>query len=233
MAPNYITESHFPARFRLPACDLALSAAKKLNMALLHELDFSESVRANLPRMELTDTCNVQVLLNSSPWTFGGVVERSAHEAWTEAIEQSKHLVYIENEVFGGSTSGENRILNCLLSRLISAANLKEHFRVIVVLPFLLNGDILGDGGAEAHLRLNYRTICRGGKSLLERFSDACPTVRVSDFLCFFALRTYDVCNECIVTEQIYVKNKILVVDDRVLIVGNSDVSMSDTIQGD
>lgn len=41
----------------------------------------------------------VQVLLNSTRWTYGGVDEKSALDAWIDAIEQSKHFVYIENEV--------------------------------------------------------------------------------------------------------------------------------------
>ena len=47
--------------------------------------------------------------------------------------------------------------------------------------------------------------------SLLEKFSEMCPAVRITDYLCFYALRTWDICNGRVVTEQIYVDNKVRV----------------------
>jgi hypothetical protein len=102
-------------------------------------------------------------------------------------------------------------------------------FRVIVVLPFLISGNLFDDNITQDKLRKIYGTICRfglhtrhsnvhntithsvrrGGISLLEKLSEACPEVCATDYVCFYALRQLDSFRHRVVTEQLYVKNKV------------------------
>jgi len=54
-----------------------------------------------------------------------------------------------------------------------------------------------------------------GAASLIEQFRKRCPWVtNVDDYVSFFSLRTWGVLNEQIVAEQVYIHDKIMIVDD-------------------
>jgi phospholipase D1/2 len=53
-----------------------------------------------LPPVISQGHCQVQVLRSSGRWSVGEDTEQSIQNAYINAIEKSKHLIYIENQVF-------------------------------------------------------------------------------------------------------------------------------------
>jgi phospholipase D1/2 len=70
-----------------------------------------------------------------------------------------------------------------------------------------------------------FKTICRGGNSLLERFQKEFPQLNYRDYLSFHALRNWGTISGQLVTEQIYVHCKMMIVDDRYCIIGSANIN--------
>jgi hypothetical protein len=51
------------------------------------------------------------------------------------------------------------------------------------------------------------------------------PHVNPADFISFYCLRNWGVMNSKVVSEQIYVHDKVLIVDDRVAIIGSANLN--------
>jgi phosphatidylserine/phosphatidylglycerophosphate/cardiolipin synthase-like enzyme len=90
-------------------------------------------------------------------------------------------------------------------------------------------------------MHLQYVSICRGGKSVLEKIAEA--GIKPEDYISFFALRGYDRIHghdnkekssssssdhiermdpkQNFVTEEIYIHSKLMIVDDRFVICGS------------
>ncbi|XP_026857222.2 phospholipase D1 isoform X2 [Electrophorus electricus] len=127
------------------------------------------------PRGALTQA-GVQVLRSVCQWSIGTKVhEESIHLAYVSAIRNSKHFIYIENQFFiscAGKTI-RNNIGDALTERILRAYRERTRFRVYVVMPLLpgFEGDISSGGGQaiKAIMFFNYRTMCRGEHSIIER----------------------------------------------------------------
>lgn len=161
-------------------------------------------------------------------WSVGHRPEKSIYEAWLENISKAQRFIYIENQFFLSDLAGsgvQNRIVATILEKLIAAAKSGRAFRVIVVLPLHPEGDFLNNSSVRYVMHYQYMTICRGPKSLLRQFQDAVPNVRVSDYLQFYSLRNWGVMRGEVVTDQIYVHDKLLIVDDRVMVVGSANLN--------
>lgn len=91
--------------------------------------------------------------------------------------------------------------------------------------PFLLL--FPDDSGIRFLMNWQYRTINRGENSLLTKLSQEFPTVDLSQYITFNALRKAEyliTLNET-VTEQIYVHSKLLIVDDKVALIGSANIN--------
>jgi hypothetical protein len=139
-----------------------------------------------------------------------------------------------------GSGSTEQRTIQVMI--LSSCFNF---YRVIVLLPMYPDGDFLENSYFRTRLQLTQRypdfPFClnpnRGIIALLQTFSAQCSMyIDPLDYISFYSLRSWDLLEEKVMTEEIYVRSKvssyshfsssicfqILIVDDRVLIIGNS-----------
>ncbi len=58
---------------------------------------------------------------------------------------------------------------------------------------------------------------------MIEEFKRRVPQAPVADYICFYSLRNWGVLNETVVTDQIYVHDKLLIVDDRVIVMGSAN----------
>ncbi|CAG8468958.1 364_t:CDS:10 [Diversispora eburnea] len=144
-------------------------------------------------------TCNAQLLLSSTFWSTGTNPEYSIYNAYCHLIRNSKHFIYIENQFFVTSTENDpnyevkNLIGGFLVERIIKAHKSNAKFRVIVVMPLLpafeadLNSNDAGTIRMVMHWQ--YVSICRGGRSVLEKIKSA--GVNPEDYISFFALRNY------------------------------------------
>ena len=60
---------------------------------------------------------------------------------------------------------------------------------------------------------------------MVERFRKLCPGVDINQYLEFFCLHNYGILNNQFVHDQIYIHDKLICVDDRVLIIGSANIN--------
>ncbi|KAF8324713.1 uncharacterized protein EI90DRAFT_2976883 [Cantharellus anzutake] len=165
-------------------------------------------------------TCDVQVVRSVCDWSMGTLTEHSIQNAYIELINEANHFIYIgafyrfegdtqrvrcllnfrlsvwtENQFFISNTGDhgpvKNRIAEALVNRIVSAAKEGRKFRVIVVFPEVpsFTGPV-DTTSIKTILAAQYRTINRGGHSILEEIKKA--GFEPSDYISFYHLRTYD-----------------------------------------
>jgi len=81
----------------------------------------------------------------------------------------------------------------------------------------------LSGAALQAIIHWNYASMCRGKDSLYERLSAAVgvPT----QYLTFYGLRTFEKGYSQRVTELVYVHSKMIIVDDRIAIIGSANIN--------
>ncbi|XP_057806056.1 phospholipase D zeta 1 isoform X1 [Salvia miltiorrhiza] len=180
-------------------------------------------------------SCRCQIIRSVSQWSAGtSQIEESIHKAYCSLIDRAEHIVYIENQFFISGLSGDetiqNRVLDALYRRIVRAHNEKKCFRVIVVIPLLpgFQGGVDDSGAASvrAIMHWQYRTICRGHKSILHNLYEFLGP-KTHDYISFFGLRAYGRLFDGgpIATSQVYVHSKIMIVDDRYALIGSANIN--------
>lgn len=113
------------------------------------------------------------MLRSASQWSIGckaSNVEKSISTGYASIIMKAKKFIYIENQFFISATKFngvvKNEIMNAISKRVIQAINMKEDFRVIVLMPLIpgFAGE-LDDPEAtlpRVIMHWQYKTICRG-----------------------------------------------------------------------
>uniref|UniRef100_A0A671SWK0 Phospholipase n=1 Tax=Sinocyclocheilus anshuiensis TaxID=1608454 RepID=A0A671SWK0_9TELE len=170
-----------------------------------------------------------KLLRSVCQWSIGTKVhEESIHLAYVSAIQNSKHFIYIENQFFisCADKSIHNSIGDALTERILRAY--RCIFRVYVVMPLLpgFEGDISSGGGQaiKAIMHFNYRTMCRGEHSIIERLKCVMADCWIK-YISFCGLRTHADLDGRLVTELIYVHSKIMIVDDCTVIIGSANIN--------
>jgi phospholipase D1/2 len=200
---------------------------------LLPPPDFLPS---ELEDLQLNGTCRVQLLRSACEWSLGimGRVEHSIMDAYVESIRESEHLVYIENQFFitsceVGDTKIENRIGDALVERIVRAARNGEKWLAIVVIPlvpgFQNTVDSIDGTSVRLIMQCQFYSICQGDSSVFGRLRAAGVDPR--EYIDFYALRAWGVLgpDRALVTEQLYIHAKIMVVDDRIAIIGSANIN--------
>ncbi|XP_003387699.1 PREDICTED: phospholipase D1-like [Amphimedon queenslandica] len=172
----------------------------------------------------------VQLVRSVAEWVTGQPLEHSIHDAYCLLISSAKHFIYIENQFFISSQPPdiENTIMEKLAERIIRAHDNNESFHVIVVMP--LKPDFSGNWEDNDHLRgVSYRiysTVQTGENSLYNRLMDSgIPEEKIPQYFSIYGLRKYDRLGDQVVTEIIYVHSKIMIVDDRVSVIGSANIN--------
>jgi phospholipase D1/2 len=194
--------------------------------------DFSE---ADLERFNLTGTCEVQLLRSSGNWSLGlNKVEKSIQEAYLKLIETSEHFVYIENQFFITSTSiegtvVENRVGDALVDRIIRAHSEGTKWKAVIVIPLMPGFESQvdeADGSAvRVIMQCQYMSISRGETSIFAKLKKM--KINPDDYIQFFSLRKWGRIgpHRKVVCEQLYIHSKILLVDDRVALIGSANIN--------
>ncbi|KAG6396337.1 hypothetical protein SASPL_142485 [Salvia splendens] len=175
------------------------------------------------------------IIRSVSQWSAGtSQIEESIHKAYCSLIDRAEHIVYIENQFFISGLSGDetiqNRVLEALYKRIVRAHNEKKCFRVIVVIPLLpgFQGGVDDSGAASvrAIMHWQYRTICRGHKSIMHNLYELLGP-KMHEYISFFGLRAYGRLFDGgpIATSQVYVHSKIMIVDDRYALIGSANIN--------
>ena len=187
-----------------------------------------------LEALGLTGTCEVQILRSASTWSIGiSETEHSIQTAYIRMIEDSEHFVYMENQFFITSTEVygtkiQNHIGDALVNRIIRAHENDEDWRCIIVIPLMpgFQNTVDEQDGTSVRLILmcQFRSICRGEHSIFGRLQAA--GIDPEEYINFFSLRQWGVIgNDVLVTEQLYIHAKTIIVDDRVALIGSANIN--------
>ena len=180
---------------------------------------------------------NIQFLRSVGKWSAGQEREASIHNAYLDAIRNAKHFIYIENQFFISSQEGfwrkvQNRIQSALVERIVRAHKARENFHVMVMTPLKpefpgdwdssdFNGDAL-----RAVTFWNQATIYHGEDSLFKKLEkENIPKDIAKNYFSVYSLRKYDLIEGNLFTEIVYVHSKIMIVDDRVAIIGSANIN--------
>jgi phospholipase D1/2 len=191
---------------------------------------------ADIEALGLDGTCEVQILRSACAWSLGtpNKVEHSIMNAYVQMIATSEHFVYIENQFYISSsevlgTKIENKINDALVDRIKRAHADDEDWRACIMLPLMPGYQNTVDEQEGSSVRLimtcQYHSICRGESSIFGRLRAA--GIEPEDYIQFYALRSWGEVgpNRMVVTEQLYIHAKIMVVDDRVAIIGSANIN--------
>lgn len=162
--------------------------------------------------------CEIQIVRSMCRWSGALFTETSIHEAYLSLIENAEKFIYIENQYFISplDNNSHNKIGWALYKRIVRAAKQGQKFRVIVVMPaFPTGGSWKNTMAVQYVMKWEYDTINRGGHSIMERLKKRFPRIKVEDYITFHALRSASNELEELVSEQIYVHAKLMIVDDR------------------
>lgn len=188
-----------------------------------------------LERFGIMGTCEVQICRSAGPWSLStaNTVEHSIQNAYLKAIEQSDHFVYIENQFFVTSTvmentEIENRVGLALVERIVRAHRQGTKWRAVIVIPatpgFPMAYDHPEGGSVRIIAELEYLSICRGPESIFGRLESV--GIDPSQYIGIFSLRQWGrLRSGQLVTEQVYPHDKIMVVDDRLAIIGSANIN--------
>ncbi|PHH80154.1 hypothetical protein CDD80_2692 [Ophiocordyceps camponoti-rufipedis] len=187
-----------------------------------------------LEALGLTGTCEVQMLRSAAAWSLGiEETEHSIQTAYVRMIEESEHFIYMENQFFITSTEAYNtkivnRIGDALVERIIRARDNGETWRCAIVIPLMPGFQNTVDEQEGTSVRLivmcQYRSICRGEHSIFGRLRAA--GIDPEEYIGFYSLRQWGVMgNDALVTEQLYIHAKTIIVDDRVALIGSANIN--------
>ena len=177
----------------------------------------------------------VQVLRSVDQWSAGQRHEASIHNAYLHAIESAEHFIYIENQFFISSQPGTfykvtNKIMSALADRILRAHEKNEDFHVMIVMP--LKPEFPGDWDTDENNDLkvvsywNYLTLYSGEDSLYSSLGKGgIPQEDIPRYISVYGLRTHATLNDKLVTEIVYVHSKLMIVDDRVAIIGSANIN--------
>ncbi|KAI1250812.1 hypothetical protein MGN70_007870 [Eutypa lata] len=215
---NYLRRERKPTRptpFLLPPPDASPSDHKKLG---------------------LTGTCEVQMLRSAGDWSLGlrEGTEHSIQNAYVKLIEESEHFVYMENQFFITSTETlntrvANQIGDALVERIIRAHENEEEWRCCILIPLMPGFQNTVDQAEGSSVRLimqfQYRSICRGPNSIFGRLQAV--GIEPDEYIRFFSLRQWGHIGDKdqLVTEQLYIHAKTIIVDDRVALIGSANIN--------
>ncbi|PNS19358.1 Phospholipase D1 [Sphaceloma murrayae] len=143
-----------------------------------------------------------QIMRSCCKWSHGtrhGSSEHSIASAYIDAIRNSKHFVYIENQFFITATHDKqkpikNKIGAAMVERIVRAARNNENYMIYVIMPAVpaFAGDLKADDAisTRAIMEFQYFSINRGGYSIYE--SIAKEGIDPMKYIRFFNLRNYD-----------------------------------------
>ncbi|KAI9735807.1 MAG: Phospholipase D1 [Cirrosporium novae-zelandiae] len=228
-----------------PARDLSRHFTQRWNF-LLHQKKPSRPTPFLLPapdldprdveELGLDGTCTVQMLRSCTDWSIGtrDKTEHSIMNAYVDLIENSQHFVYIENQFFITTSEWngnkiENGIGQALVDRIKRAAANGENWKAVILIPLIPGFQNRVDDTDGTSVRLimecQYRSICRGETSIFGKLKAV--NIIPENYIQFYSLRNWGRIGPLkqLVTEQLYIHAKIMVVDDRWAIIGSANIN--------
>ena len=179
----------------------------------------------------------MQALRSASNWSLGKRnTECSIYECYLELIDKAEHFIYIENQFFISSTSGagvENRIVKALCVRIIRAIQENKPFKVVVFMPLMpaFEANLEDHQGKVMQIQIGLQntTIGKGENSLIEmvRKNLDGKGINHEEYIMICSLRKFErrPSDGKPITELIYIHSKLMIVDDKRLIIGSANIN--------
>ncbi|KAJ3019708.1 Phospholipase D1 [Thoreauomyces humboldtii] len=120
-----------------------------------------------------------------------------------------------------------NPIASALVQRILVAFRKQEVFRVYIVIPLFpaFYGDVTkGDADPSLSYVLSAQTECIRGL-IDELKKGGIPDEKINDYICFIGLRKWDILGKRLITEQIYIHAKLMIVDDNQVLIGSANIN--------
>ncbi|KAL5960445.1 Phospholipase D1, partial [Taenia solium] len=165
--------------------------------------------------------------------------ECSILAAYIEAIRSAQHFIYIENQFFiswVNASDGveknrlvKNQIAQAIYDRVVKAHREKKPFRVYILIPLLaafegVPGDKKSGSNIHAILRFTRTSLFMGPNALISRLRMSISDVE--NYISVCGLRNYGCWpNGRFTTELVYIHGKLMIVDDRKLIIGSANIN--------
>lgn len=188
-----------------------------------------------LKHFQLTGNCEVQLLRSAGNWSLGlKETEKSIQTAYLKLIETSEHFIYIENQFFVTSCElngviVKNRVGDAITERIIRAHREGKKWKAVIVIPLMPGFESQVDEADGSSVRLimqcQYASISRGESSIFAKLRKL--NINPYEYIHFFSLRKWGRIgpNRKLVSEQLYIHAKILLVDDRVALIGSANIN--------
>ena len=186
---------------------------------------------------------NVQVLRSASKWSVGiKKKENSILQGYYQLIDNAKHYIYIENQFFVSRAFNEEEREECdydlsdvvenliayhIRKRIERAFLDKEKFRVFIFIPLLpgFAGEPESSGTIQIILKHTYAGISRNhGMSIIEQLEKIMGD-KWKEYIGFYSLRGHGIVNGEPKTELIYIHSKLMIVDDKTVILGSANIN--------
>jgi phospholipase D1/2 len=91
--------------------------------------------------------------------------------------------------------------------------------------PVHPNGDFASALKSKVVMHYEYATINRGLQSMFSQLRLRAPGIDIARYIGFYSLKNWGLINNKVVSNQIYVHDKLLIADDRVLIIGSANIN--------
>lgn len=183
-------------------------------------------------------------------WILKGNVERSILDAYIKAIRQAEQFIYIETQYFIGSGNrwGRSSIANPLPEEIVNRINThisnKKPFHAMIVMPMFPEGDPTS-GAAVAQRIFEWNTMeymARAVQAKCDQINDMNPDAEVlswESYLSFYFLAQWEDQGTKSMDRSgdrekmlqknerymIYVHSKMMIVDDRYVIIGSANLN--------
>lgn len=173
--------------------------------------------------------CTVQIVRSVCSWSAGTATpEQSIYKAYVDLIRNAEHTIFIQNQYFISSIdrpAPKNRLIEALYLRLRTAIEHRQDFRVLILVPVLPGGAHIEAASTRYMLKYTYRTISRGGHSLLEKLQKDFPDVDVHEYVRFGTPRQIGRLGDELISEPVYIHSKVMIVDDKRAIIGSANIN--------
>ncbi|KAJ3148026.1 Phospholipase D1 [Geranomyces michiganensis] len=120
-----------------------------------------------------------------------------------------------------------NPIASAIVARVLKAHEQNETFKVYIIIPLFpaFHGDVTkGDSDPALPYVLSAQTECIRGL-ISELVRGGVPEEKVPDYVMFVGLRKWDILGKRLVTEQIYIHAKLLIIDDTHVLIGSANIN--------